>query len=148
MEDFQNLPDTRAGDFGGVHINSGIPNKAFYLVATAIGGDAWDAPGHLWSETLTRATNAVPGLPRPDVRRGRPTLWRVKFRAARGPRCMARGWHPGGRRRLHPARPCERKAGPARIFGQRRVRLARRVAAPRGRPGEGGGHAHHEARRR
>jgi Zn-dependent metalloprotease len=54
MEDFQNLPDTRAGDFGGVHINSGIPNKAFYLVATAIGGNAWDAPGHIWYETLTR----------------------------------------------------------------------------------------------
>lgn len=54
MEDFQNLPDTRAGDFGGVHINSGIPNKAFYLVATAIGGNAWDAPGHIWYEVLTR----------------------------------------------------------------------------------------------
>ncbi len=25
------LPDTEEGDWGGVHINSGIPNKAFYL---------------------------------------------------------------------------------------------------------------------
>jgi hypothetical protein len=54
MQDFQQLPDTRAGDWGGVHINSGIPNKAFYLVATAIGGHAWEAPGHIWYETLTK----------------------------------------------------------------------------------------------
>jgi Zn-dependent metalloprotease len=54
MEDFQNLPDTRAGDNGGVHINSGIPNHAFYLVATAVGGNAWEAPGHIWYETLTK----------------------------------------------------------------------------------------------
>ena len=27
-----------ASDNGGVHVNSGIPNHAFYLAATAIGG--------------------------------------------------------------------------------------------------------------
>ncbi len=36
----------------GVHINSGIPNKAFYLTAVAIGGNAWEAPGHIWYESL------------------------------------------------------------------------------------------------
>jgi hypothetical protein len=40
-------------DNGGVHINSGIPNHAFYLVATAIGGDAWEAPGQIWYDVLT-----------------------------------------------------------------------------------------------
>ncbi|SFS18102.1 GDSL-like Lipase/Acylhydrolase family protein [Agrococcus baldri] len=40
-------------DLGGVHINSGIPNKAFYLVATAIGGNAWEAPGLIWMDALT-----------------------------------------------------------------------------------------------
>ena len=40
-------------DNGGVHINSGIPNRAFCLVATALGGNAWDAPGQIWYETLT-----------------------------------------------------------------------------------------------
>jgi Zn-dependent metalloprotease len=25
-------------DWGGVHINSGIPNHAFYIIATALGG--------------------------------------------------------------------------------------------------------------
>src|SRR5262249_39806011 len=54
MDGFRVLPDTRAGDNGGVHINSGIPNHAFYLAATAIGGNAWDAAGHIWYETLTK----------------------------------------------------------------------------------------------
>jgi Zn-dependent metalloprotease len=44
--------DNTAGDNGGVHINSGIPNKAFYLVATAIGGNAWEVAGNIWYQTL------------------------------------------------------------------------------------------------
>ena len=40
-------------DHGGVHLNSGIPNRAFYLVAEAIGGNAWEAPGQIWYDTLT-----------------------------------------------------------------------------------------------
>jgi Zn-dependent metalloprotease len=39
-------------DNGGVHFNSGIPNKAFYLVASTIGGNAWEAPGTIWYESL------------------------------------------------------------------------------------------------
>lgn len=39
-------------DNGGVHINSGIPNHAFYLVATRIGGYAWEKAGHIWYDTL------------------------------------------------------------------------------------------------
>jgi Zn-dependent metalloprotease len=39
-------------DSGGVHINSGIPNHAFYLAATAIGGYAWEKAGLIWYETL------------------------------------------------------------------------------------------------
>jgi len=46
------LPDTEDGDWGGVHINSGIPNKAFFLAAVAVGGYAWEAPGHIWYESL------------------------------------------------------------------------------------------------
>jgi len=37
MNNYQNLPNTQSGDWGGVHINSGIPNKAAYLVAQNIG---------------------------------------------------------------------------------------------------------------
>jgi len=35
-------------DNGGVHINSGIPNHAFYLAATTIGGYAWEKAGQIW----------------------------------------------------------------------------------------------------
>jgi Zn-dependent metalloprotease len=40
-------------DNGGVHINSGIPNHAFYVVATEIGGYAWEKAGQIWYKTLT-----------------------------------------------------------------------------------------------
>jgi Zn-dependent metalloprotease len=52
MDKFVHLPDTDDNDNGGVHINSGIPNKAFYLAATNIGGFAWEAAGHIWYESL------------------------------------------------------------------------------------------------
>jgi Zn-dependent metalloprotease len=52
MSKFVQLPDTEEGDWGGVHINSGIPNKAFYLTATGIGGYAWEAPALIWYEAL------------------------------------------------------------------------------------------------
>jgi Zn-dependent metalloprotease len=41
-----------ADDNGGVHLNSGIPNHAFYLAATAIGGHAWERAGLIWYESL------------------------------------------------------------------------------------------------
>ncbi|MEV4255628.1 M4 family metallopeptidase [Spirillospora sp. NPDC049652] len=43
-------------DNGGVHINSGIPNRAFYLAAAAIGGHAWERAGRIWYGTLTGGT--------------------------------------------------------------------------------------------
>jgi Zn-dependent metalloprotease len=52
MSKFVVKPNTRAGDWGGVHINSGIPNKAFYLTAMAIGGFAWEEAGQIWYEAL------------------------------------------------------------------------------------------------
>ena len=45
-------------DNGGVHINSGIPNHAFYLAASAIGGNAWEKAGRIWYDTLTGGTLA------------------------------------------------------------------------------------------
>ena len=44
---------TGSGDNGGVHINSGIPNRAFYLAATKLGGRAWETAGRIWYDTLT-----------------------------------------------------------------------------------------------
>ncbi|NDZ17808.1 peptidase M4 family protein [Variovorax sp. WS11] len=39
-------------DNGGVHINSGIPNHAFYQVATRLGGYAWEKAGRIWYDAL------------------------------------------------------------------------------------------------
>lgn len=39
-------------DNGGVHINSGIPNHAFYIAAREIGGYAWEKAGRIWYITL------------------------------------------------------------------------------------------------
>ncbi|KRF39916.1 metalloprotease [Terrabacter sp. Soil811] len=44
MDDYVETQD----DNGGVHINSGIPNRAFVLAADAIGGNAWEGPGAIW----------------------------------------------------------------------------------------------------
>jgi Thermolysin metallopeptidase, alpha-helical domain/Emfourin len=39
-------------DSGGVHINSGIPNRAFALAALALGGHSWEKAGQVWYDTL------------------------------------------------------------------------------------------------
>ncbi|WP_424978299.1 M4 family metallopeptidase [Labedella gwakjiensis] len=43
-------------DNGGVHLNSGIPNKAFHLAATGIGGFAWERAGRIWYHALTEGS--------------------------------------------------------------------------------------------
>jgi Zn-dependent metalloprotease len=50
-KDFKKLPFS--DDAGGVHLNSGIPNRAFYLAATKIGGYAWEGAGRIWYRALT-----------------------------------------------------------------------------------------------
>ncbi len=45
---------TGASDNGGVHINSGIPNRAFVLAAKAMGGNAWDLAGGIWYDAMLR----------------------------------------------------------------------------------------------
>ena len=49
MADFVETTD----DNGGVHLNSGIPNRAFVLAARAIGGDSWSGAGRIWYAALT-----------------------------------------------------------------------------------------------
>jgi Zn-dependent metalloprotease len=39
-------------DNGGVHINSGIPNHAFYVTAVELGGFAWEKAGRIWYTAL------------------------------------------------------------------------------------------------
>lgn len=48
MRDYVNT----ISDNGGVHINSGIPNHAFYVIALELGGFAWEKAGQIWYVTL------------------------------------------------------------------------------------------------
>ncbi|HET7303397.1 MAG TPA: M4 family metallopeptidase [Segeticoccus sp.] len=53
MSGYVDLPHDEQHDNGGVHTNSGIPNHAFYLASTAIGGDTWEGAGQVWYDVLT-----------------------------------------------------------------------------------------------
>ena len=35
-------------DNGGVHVYSGIPNRAFYLASVEFGGYSWEKAGQIW----------------------------------------------------------------------------------------------------
>ena len=71
MDDYIDTTD----DNGGVHLNSGIPNRAFHLAATAVGGHAWEGAGAIWYAALTgghvRPRHRLRRLRRRDRRRRR-----------------------------------------------------------------------------
>jgi Zn-dependent metalloprotease len=48
MKDYVNT----GSDNGGVHINSGIPNHAFYITSLELGGFSWSKAGRIWYVTL------------------------------------------------------------------------------------------------
>ena len=50
---------TTTDDNGGVHINSGIPNHAFYLFCAYLGGRAWELPGRVWYRALQTLNNPM-----------------------------------------------------------------------------------------
>lgn len=54
MDGYINGPE----DNGGVHLNSGIPNHAFYLAAYNVGGNAWEKVGQVWYAALTKELRA------------------------------------------------------------------------------------------
>lgn len=57
MSDYQNLPNTEDGDWGGVHVNSGIPNHAFYLFNVKLGGKSWlNGSLEIWYNTLLKSS--------------------------------------------------------------------------------------------
>ena len=99
MDDYATCPTTttRSNDNGGVHINSGIPNHAFYLAATALGGNAWEKAGRIWYVTLTERTE-----PRA---RSSPTAAQATVEASRASssargdeqRAVEDAWAAGGR---------------------------------------------------
>jgi Zn-dependent metalloprotease len=60
MKKYRKLPNTRSGDNGGVHINSGIPNRAFYLACVNLGAEhSWDKAGKIWYKTLVSGLSST-----------------------------------------------------------------------------------------
>jgi Zn-dependent metalloprotease len=60
MSRYVHLADTRRGDWGGVHVNSGIPNRAFYLACVNLGAAySWEKAGKVWYGALTDRLNAT-----------------------------------------------------------------------------------------
>ncbi|HKI06528.1 MAG TPA: M4 family metallopeptidase [Thermoanaerobaculia bacterium] len=82
MKDYQDLPVTQAGDWGGVHVNSGIHNKAAYNLLTAKpdGNYAFDPAtvARLFYLTLTEQLSRTSGFS--DSRRGLELVARSLFR--------------------------------------------------------------------
>ncbi|HEY2321279.1 MAG TPA: M4 family metallopeptidase [Thermoanaerobaculia bacterium] len=114
-----------SADGGGVHVNSGILNRAFYLAAIAIGGETWPVLGRVWYETLTKhlganaqfrdfaqATVTVAGQLAgigSDVQRAIAKAWSDVGLTVRLRSIAASKW-----RRRPPSRPSSRASYPAR----------------------------------
>jgi Zn-dependent metalloprotease len=58
MKDYVETSD----DNGGVHLNSGIPNRAFYELSVRLGGKAWERPGQIWYRALCTKLEASSGF--------------------------------------------------------------------------------------
>ena len=84
-----------SGDDRGVHINCGIPNHAFYRVATLLGGRAWETAGQIWYRVLTRELG-----PRARFQQCADATWRVageRFGRGSAPQDAVRiAWHDVG----------------------------------------------------
>ncbi len=82
-------------DNGGVHINSGIPNKAFHNVAMELGGNAWEKAGGIWYSALrdprVKRDGSLPDLREGDRPRGEPAIRRRERRGEEGGRRLEGG---------------------------------------------------------
>jgi Zn-dependent metalloprotease len=83
-------------DNGGVHINSGIPNHAFYTTAIALPGYAWERAGRIWYATirdpLVRPTARFRTFARATVR----TAQRLYGDASEEMQAVRAGWDKVG----------------------------------------------------
>ncbi len=147
MDDYAELPHDEANDNGGVHINSGIPNHAFYLAATALGGRAWEAAGQIWFDVMTAG-----GLPKDTdfATFAAATLAAAGSRYGAGSReegAVRDGWAGVGVEPAHvgrhrpQARPASKAAARATAGAAVSTDGSRRVGGPGGSDGpRGGGH--------
>lgn len=97
MKDFVKLPNTEAGDWGGVHYNSGIPNFAFYVSSFEAGGNAWDTTGRVWYEALTDKKLLKPNSTFTDT--AKVTLTKARALFGKGSlieKAVMKGWKESG----------------------------------------------------
>jgi Zn-dependent metalloprotease len=82
-------------DSGGVHINSGIPNSAFYWTAKETGGYAWEKAGKIWYLTLRDKLNEGS-----DFRDAADKTWQTAVdlygKNSREQQAVANGWKKVG----------------------------------------------------
>lgn len=85
-----------SADNGGIHINTGIPNHAFYQVAMALGGFAWEGAGRIWYYSM-RDKQLKPDARFSDFAR-LTVLHAAKLYGTRGEevRAVQRGWEKVG----------------------------------------------------
>jgi Zn-dependent metalloprotease len=83
-------------DNGGVHLNSGIPNRAFALASKELGGFAWEHTGRVWYDVLTsgrlRANDGFHRFAAETVRAARARFGRDSAEE----RAIAGGWSAVG----------------------------------------------------
>lgn len=133
-------------DNGGVHLNSGIPNRAFALAALALGGNAWQGAGAIWwaavdgdgiradCDFVTFAELTLAAAPDAESRRAVHEAWRIvgvlepDSRTARGSDPAAR--HDTGRSPGPDATVTLRRTGGfGGLVTERRLRLDQLPAA-------------------
>lgn len=82
-------------DNGGVHVNSGIPNRAFYEIATILGGKSWEVAGKIWYRALTQELRS-----KADFQQCASATWRAAgtlYGGGSGPQhAVAAGWNAVG----------------------------------------------------
>ena len=118
-------------DNGGVHLNSGIPNRAFHLAATAVGGTSWEGAGRIWWAALTGGAagprHRLRGLRGDHRRGGRRAPVRGRGRLGRGGRGARVRTRTRARDRAGRPRQCPTGRGPSlgRFRGSQRGGPAR-----------------------
>jgi Zn-dependent metalloprotease len=124
-------------DNGGVHINSGIPNRAFFLVASALGGFAWEKAGRIWYTVLTARLQSSASFA--DCARATWTVAGELFGSGkREQAAVADAWKTVGIAIARTSRGASTRQPPVRIAAARgrRVAAARRPRRTRARSGE------------
>ena len=117
---------TTQEDSGGVHTNSGIPNRAFYLAATAIGGPAWKRAGRIWYVTLRDRLRHDSGFQ--EAARLTAEVAAELFGGGAEVQAVRAAWETVG---VTAATAVRGRVNENRVPAQRRVRGSGRAARPR-----------------